>query len=91
MGKIVPSVKNLEEGTHWEFIKFLMRKRQKMNSVPLLQKRPKTGSRGLVCTGAGFFIFRERRCAFSIDFRQIEPSVFDGAKSKVVLHGQGYA
>ena len=49
------------------------------------------GSRGLVCAGAGFFIFRERRCAFSLDFRPIEPSVFDGAKSKVVLRSEGYA
>ena len=35
--------------------------------------------------------FRERRCAFSIGFRPFGPSVLDGARSKVVLRGEGYA
>ena len=35
-------------------------------------------------------IFRERRCAFSLDFRQFGPSVLDEARSKVVLRGKGY-
>ena len=36
-------------------------------------------------------IFRERESAFSLDFRPIEPSVLDGARSKVALRGKGYA
>ena len=32
-----------------------------------------------------FFNFRERRTSFSLDFRSIEQSVFDGARKKVVL------
>ena len=35
--------------------------------------------------------FRERRCAFSLDFRPFGPSVLDRARSKVVLQGEGYA
>ena len=39
----------------------------------------------------GFVISRERKCAFSLDFRLFEPSVLDGARSKVDLPGEGYA
>ena len=35
--------------------------------------------------------FRERRSTFSLGFRPIEPSVFDGARRKVVLRDEGYA
>ena len=35
------------------------------------------------------FKSRERKCAFSLDFRSIGPSVFDGARRKVVLRGGG--
>ena len=35
--------------------------------------------------------FREKRCAFSLDFRPIGPSILDGARSKVALRGEGYA
>ena len=34
---------------------------------------------------------RERKCAFSLDFRSFGPLVLDGARSKVVLRGEGYA
>ena len=34
-----------------------------------------------------FEIFRERESTFSLDFRPIEPSVFDEARSKAVLRG----
>ena len=34
---------------------------------------------------------QERKCVFSLDFRSFGPSVLDGAKSKVVLRGEGYA
>ena len=34
---------------------------------------------------------RERKCALSLDFRLFVPSVLDGARSKVALHGEGYA
>ena len=38
-----------------------------------------------------FEIFRERESTLSLDFRSIGPSVFDGARSKVALRGEGYA
>ena len=34
--------------------------------------------------------FRERRCAFSLGFQPIGPSVLDEARSKVALRGEGY-
>ena len=40
---------------------------------------------------AGFEIFRERESAFSLGFRPFGPSVLDGARSKDVLRGEGYA
>ena len=33
---------------------------------------------------------RERKCAFSLDFRSIGPSIFDGVRRKVVLRGEDY-
>ena len=35
--------------------------------------------------------FRERKCAFSLGFWPLGPSVLDGARSKVILRGKGYA
>ena len=35
--------------------------------------------------------FRERKSEFSLDFQAFGPSVLDGARSKVVLRGKGYA
>ena len=43
------------------------------------------------CSGLGFLKSRERKCAFSLDFRSIGPSVLDGARRKVVLRDEGYA
>ena len=40
---------------------------------------------------AAVLCFRERRCALSLDFRPIGPSVLDGARSKVALRDKGYA
>ena len=45
---------------------------------------------GAFTVGADF-VFRERMCSFSLGFRPIGPSIFDGAKSKVVIRGEGYA
>ena len=36
-------------------------------------------------------IFKERRCAFSLDLWPFGPSVLDGARRKVDLRGEGYA
>ena len=36
-------------------------------------------------------IFRERESDLSLDFRPIGPSVLDGARSKAILHSEGYA
>ena len=60
-----------------------------MNSH-LLHLRPKTAE-GAV--GLGFYDFRERErvCSFSLNLRPFGPSVLDGARSKVDLHGEGYA
>ena len=37
------------------------------------------------CSEVQILSFRERRCAFSLDFWPIRPSVLDGVRSKVVL------
>ena len=42
-------------------------------------------------SGLGFLKSRERKCAFSLDFRPFGPSVLDEARSKVDLYGKGYA
>ena len=36
-------------------------------------------------------VFRVRESDFSLGFRPIEPSVFDGARRKVALRGEDYA
>ena len=56
----------------------------KKNSDLLLQ-RSKNRSVGWIQ------IFKERRCAFSLDFRPFGLSVLDEARSKVDLRGEGYA
>ena len=38
-----------------------------------------------------FLSFRERKSFFSLDFWPFGPSVLDGARSKNVLCGEGYA
>ena len=85
------SVKNLEEGTHWEFMELLMIMRQKINSVHLLQKDQNRAVAGRDAVSLGFVISRERKCAFSLDFWPIGLSVLDRARSKVALRGEGYA
>ena len=45
------------------------------------------GERGSRCR---FEDFSERRSDFSLGFRPIGPSVFDVARRKVVLRGEGY-
>ena len=37
-----------------------------------------------------FFFFLERESSFSLGFRPIGLSIFDGARSKAVLRGEGY-
>ena len=51
----------------------------------LLQKESKN------VQGVGDPDFRERKYDFSLDFPAFGPSVLDGARSKVVLSGKGYA
>ena len=43
------------------------------------------------CSGGGEWIFRERKCNFSLDFPAFGPSVHVGLRSKVVLRSKGYA
>ena len=38
-----------------------------------------------------FLNSRERKCSFSLDFREIEPSDFFGTKREVALRGEDYA
>ena len=64
----------------------LMRIRQNLNCCLLKTKRAKWS-----VAGTRFVISRKRKCAFSLDFRPIGPSIFDGVRSKVVLCGEGYA
>ena len=44
------------------------------------------GKRG--CWSLGYGIFRERRCSFSLNFREFGPSDCFGARRKVVLRGE---
>ena len=95
MVEIVPSVKNLREGTHREFWKFLMRMGQKMNSVHLPQFEDQIGSGW---TGSAeselrfeILIFRERGSDFSLRSRAIGPSDFFEPRRKVALRDEDYA
>ena len=42
------------------------------------------------CSGWIFFIFKERRCSFSLDFWLIRSSNFVGLRRKVVLCSEDY-
>ena len=42
------------------------------------------------CSGRGILVL-ERESSFSLDFWPFGPLVLDGARSKVDLHGEGYA
>ena len=60
--------------------------------ISYIQKGQKrAGGKQGRCIGQIFEIERERKCAFSLDFRSIGPSVFDEARRKVVLRGEGNA
>ena len=72
----------------------LMRKKTKepiVSSSPKLKDKEKC--EGLEKKGQwlDFLIFRERKHAFSLGLRPIRPLVFDRARSKVALRGEGYA
>ena len=64
-------------------------KNKKMNSIIFSNLKTKWAVAGL--QKISFVIFSERGSAFSLGFRSIGPSVFDGARSKVVLRSEGYA
>ena len=84
MAEIVPRVKNQEKRDTLGINEKLMRIKTKWNSDLLLQIS-KNRAVGWIQ------IFRERMCAFSLDFRPFGPPVLDGARSKVDLRGEGYA
>ena len=69
----------------------LMNKTKKCNSVIFSNLKTKRGS-GMetVLQWLDIWIFRERESVFSIGFRSIGPLVFDGARNKVALRGEGY-
>ena len=52
-------------------------------------KRKRAGEKGFAVSLG--FDFRERVCNFSLRSQSIGPSVFDGARSKAVLHSEGFA
>ena len=60
-----------------------------VSSSPKLKDQKREGLERR-CSEVQILSFRERRCAFSLDFRPFEPSVLDGARSKVVLRSEGY-
>ena len=72
----------------------LMRKKTKepiLSSSPKLKDKDKREGPEKKGQWLDFLVFRERRCAFSLDLRSIGLSLFDGARSKVALYGEGYA
>ena len=58
----------------------------RMNSVHLSHLKAKNVQK---VQWLGFVIYRERKCAFSLDLRPFGPSVLDGARSKVVSMRRG--
>ena len=56
-----------------------------------IEKGEKTCRMRMRCSGLGFLKSRKRKCAFSLDFRSIRLSVFDGARRKVVLRSEANA
>ena len=65
-------------------------KRQNSYNYHLLHLSTNRAVAGLEDAEAELFIFKERGSGFSLGFRPIRPSVFDGARRKVVLRGEGY-
>ena len=61
-----------------------------MHSVVFPNLKTKRAVAEGIDSGLDFLCFRERRCTFSLGFRPIGPSVFDGVRRKVVLRGEGY-
>ena len=57
-----------------------------MSSSPF---EPKKRAAGENVQKVVFLKSRERKCVFSLDFRSFGPSVFDGARTKTVLRGEG--
>ena len=53
--------------------------------------RPKRGEKPEIDSSLASLSFSERGSGFSLGFRPIGPSVFDGGRRKVALHGKDYA
>ena len=53
-----------------------------------LEKGKNVRERNVRCMGYGWFLFRERRTSFSLNFWLIRLSEFFEARRKVVLHGK---
>ena len=82
---------NQDKRTQVELIQLLMRKKtKKCNSVVFYILETNWQWQEQFYSELEFFSFRERESTFSLDFRSIGPSVLDGARSKAVLHGEGY-
>ena len=62
--------------------------RQKENSDLLPFLKTKRAVAGVNVQWLRMVIFREREDSFSLGFRSIGPSVFDGARRKVALRGE---
>ena len=60
-------------------------------SSPSSIKRPNVQGRGCDAVAGFFLFFGEKGSGFSLGFRPIGSSVFDGARRKVSLRGEDYA
>ena len=90
----MPSLKIVERRDIDVILEILNEENDKiMHSVILFKlKRDKNvRGRNVRCSGYGWFVFRERRTSFSLNFWLIRPSEFFGARRKVALCSKAYA
>ena len=71
-----------------EFLENINENKTKEKNSSLLHGKHK--KQAVRCRRLGFQIL-ERECAFFLDFPPFEPSILDGARSKVDLRCEGYA
>ena len=72
-------------------IKLLMNKTKTCIVLSSSNLRSKCGEEPEIGSSLAGLSFSERGSGFSLGFRLIGPSVFDGARRKFALHGEDYA
>ena len=85
------SVKNLEKWDMMGISKIVNEEKDKDEQCSSSSKNQKLAECWRFMQWLDILFFRERDNTFSLDFRPIGSSVLDGARSKVALHGEGYA